>query len=167
MELLSKLGIDWKLLLAQIINFTILAVVLMKFLYKPVLATLDRRSKMIEKSISDSHEASEKLKNIEKMERERTQEAHKQIGSMLDKAKQEAEEMKKAIVDEARRASDDMLARTHVQLKEEKARMLAEAKAELSQIVVDAASKILEREYSEADQKRLATAVAHEMKSAA
>lgn len=166
MELLSKLGIDWKLLIAQIVNFTILLVVLLKFAYKPVIGALDRRTKMIEKSIHDAHEASEKLKNIEKMEKERMSDAHKQIGALLEKAKSEAEEMKKGIVDEARRASDDMLARTHAQLKEEKASMLAEAKAELSNLVIAAASKLLEREYSAADQKRLAEAVSKEMHSA-
>lgn len=166
MELLSKLGIDWKLLIAQIVNFTVLLVVLLKFAYKPVIGALDRRTKMIEKSMNDAHEASEKLKNIEKMEKERMSDAHKQIGALLEKAKGEAEEMKKGIVDEARRASDDMLARTHAQLKEEKASMLAEAKAELSNLVIAAASKLLEREYTAADQKRLAEAVSKEMHSA-
>lgn len=166
MELLSKLGIDWKLLVGQIVNFTVLLIVLLKFVYKPVLGALDRRSKMIEKSMHDAHEASEKLKNIEKMEKQQLAETQKQVGIMLEKAKQDAEEVKKGIVDEARRASDDMLARTHTQLKEEKTAMLAEARSELSALVIQAAAKLLDREYSAADQKRLAEAVAHEMNSA-
>ena len=36
-ELLSKLGIDWRLLIAQLINFLILLFVLRRFAYKPIL----------------------------------------------------------------------------------------------------------------------------------
>lgn len=165
MELLSQLGIDWKLLIAQIINFTILLIVLLKFVYKPVLSALDRRSKAIEKSMNDAAQAAEKLKHVEKLEKERMGEVHKQIGTMLDTAKQEAEVMKKEIVEEARRIADDLVARTHAQLKEEKERMLAEARSQLADLVVVATGKLLDREYSSADQKRLAEAIAAEVKS--
>ena len=48
-ELFSKLGIDWKLLIAQIINFLVLLFVLYKFAYRPILSMLEKRTKKIEK----------------------------------------------------------------------------------------------------------------------
>mgnify|MGYP001588456271 CR=1 FL=1 len=64
MELISKLGIDWKLLVAQIVNFFILLFVLYKFAYKPVLEMLEKRSKTIEKGIHDAKASEERLKEI-------------------------------------------------------------------------------------------------------
>ena len=43
MELFGKLGIEWKLLLAQGLNFILLLIILRKFLYKPILKMLDER----------------------------------------------------------------------------------------------------------------------------
>ncbi len=46
-DLISKLGIEWKLLLAQIVNFVILFLVLKKFLYKPLLNFMNNRRQKI------------------------------------------------------------------------------------------------------------------------
>ena len=40
-QLFEAFGIDWKLLLAQAINFGVLFLVLSYLLYKPVLSTLE------------------------------------------------------------------------------------------------------------------------------
>lgn len=49
---MEKLGIEPSLLLAQIINFSIIVVVLTKFLYKPILAMLAKRKKEIEEGLA-------------------------------------------------------------------------------------------------------------------
>ena len=53
---MEKLGIEPILLLTQVINFTILVVVLTKFLYKPILKMLDERKKKIEEGLTLSRE---------------------------------------------------------------------------------------------------------------
>ncbi|MBI3685123.1 hypothetical protein HY250_01845 [Candidatus Azambacteria bacterium] len=42
MELFQKFGIDWRLLVMQIINFAILLFILKRYLYKPVMDMLER-----------------------------------------------------------------------------------------------------------------------------
>ena len=58
MELLTKLGVDWKLLIAQIVNFTILVSVLTYFVYRPLLDLLDARRERIRKAVEDENESS-------------------------------------------------------------------------------------------------------------
>ena len=65
MELLGKLGIDWRLLIAQIINFLLLLVILYRLLYKPVIALLDQRSAKIEKSLQAAQQIEANLKQTE------------------------------------------------------------------------------------------------------
>lgn len=165
MELLHKLGIDWKLLIAQIVNFAILLFVLYKFVYKPVLEMLEKRSKTIEKGIRDAKESEERLVKIEKMREERMAQAEKEIGRLLDQAKNDAEGMKKDIVAAANAQSEDMLRRAKIQMTEEKEKMIQDVKSEVTRFIVLATGKLLEREFSAVDQKRLTEAVAQEMKS--
>ena len=48
MELFAKLGIDWRLLIAQLVNFVILFTALTFLLYKPLIAALDKRRAKVE-----------------------------------------------------------------------------------------------------------------------
>jgi len=59
-ELFSKLGIEWHLILAQIINFAILLFILGRFAYRPLMKILKERQERIkldeEKSVELSKE---------------------------------------------------------------------------------------------------------------
>ena len=50
MELFNALGINLKILVAQLINFLVLFIVLYKFGYKPMLKFLDDRKDKIEET---------------------------------------------------------------------------------------------------------------------
>ncbi|MBI2638657.1 F0F1 ATP synthase subunit B [Candidatus Peregrinibacteria bacterium] len=164
MELIHKLGIDWKLLIAQIVNFFILLFVLYKFVYRPVLDMLDKRSKTIEKGIADAKESEQRLIHIEKMRETRMAETEKAIGKLLDQAKIDAEAMKKDIVAAAHAQSEDLLRRSRIQMEEEKQKMIQDVKREVTAFIMLATGKLLEREFSSADQKRLADVIASEAK---
>ncbi len=165
MELLSKLAIDWKLLIAQIVNFTILAIILFKLVYRPLLATLDKRTKIIEKGMHDAKAAEEKLASVEKMEHERMMETKKEIGRLIEEAKSDAETMKKDILAAAATQSEELLDRARTQIQDEKTAMLAEVKGELVGLIIQTSAKVMGREFSAEDQKRLVGAISNEMKS--
>lgn len=165
MELLSKLGIDWKVLIAQIVNFAILAFVLFKLVYKPLFATLDKRSSIIEKGMHDAKAAEEKLASVQKMEHERLIEAKKEVARLIEEAKHAAEEVKKDLLATAKKQSEELLERAHAQIQEEKTAMIQEAKSELVQLIVHASGKVMGKEFSAEDQKRLTHAISSEMKS--
>lgn len=164
MELISKLGIDWKLLAAQIVNFFILLFVLYKFAYKPVLDMLEKRSKTIEKGIHDAKASEERLKEIEQTRRKILDEASREVGKLLEKAKADAEAMKKDLMANANEQAEDLLRRTKALVAEEKEKMTEDVKKEVAKFIILATGKILQREFSDSDQKRLADAVALEMK---
>ena len=165
MELISKLGIDWKLLLAQIINFAILAFVLYKFVFKTVLDTLENRSKAIEKGMHDAKAAEEKLREIEVLRDKRMGETEKQVGVLLERARKDAETMKEEIITTAKTQAEDLLRRTKVQIAEEKEKLMQAVRTDVGALVIQLTSTLLEREFSAADQKRLGEALAKEMKS--
>lgn len=59
-ELIQGLGIDWKLLVAQAVNFFILFLILLKFFVKPLGQLMEERRLKIEAGLKKSEEA-EKL----------------------------------------------------------------------------------------------------------
>lgn len=165
MELLTKLGIDWKILGAQIINFLILAFVLYKFVYHPVLDMLEKRSKTIESGLSAAKKSEERLAEIERLAQQRMSETQREIGALLEKSRADAEFMKKDILATAQTQADDLVTRTRLQIAEEKEKLLAEVKAEVTTLIVKLTGKLLDREFAAPDQKRLTDALTNEMKS--
>ena len=57
---MEKLGINLGFLVSQIINFTLLAVLLYVLLYKPILRMLDNRKARIRKQMEDAEQAAKK-----------------------------------------------------------------------------------------------------------
>jgi F-type H+-transporting ATPase subunit b len=49
MEILNQFGLDWKLFIAQIVNFLVIAYIFKRFLYKPILDALHKRNDAIKK----------------------------------------------------------------------------------------------------------------------
>lgn len=156
MELISKLGINLGMLIAQLVNFLLLLFVLKKFVYGPVLEKLEQRKAMIAKSVSDARNAEDTLKDIEKARAEMLEKTKSQSLAMIEAAATSAEEAKNSITESARREAQEIFEQSKLQIAREKEKMLKEASEELGKLVVKAAEKIIEREFTPEDQKRLA-----------
>lgn len=155
MELIAKLGIDAKILIAQIVNFVILLFVLGKFVYGPVVEKLEQRRGMIAKSAHDAKKSEELLKEIEQTRLDMIAQTKKVTLEMIEQAAKTAEETKNSIVESARQETQQIHEQSKLTLAREKEKMLKEASEELGRLVVSAAEKIIEREFSPEDQKRL------------
>lgn len=99
---MEALGLDWKLLLAQVANFGLLFVVLKKVLYKPLMKSLDERNSKIESAIKNSQEIESKLKNIEVKEVELLEKARKDAKKEKDEIIEMANIERKKILEEAK-----------------------------------------------------------------
>ncbi len=143
MELLSKLGINWKLLAAQLINFAILFYVLRRFAYQPIVKMLNERSQKIEKGLRDADESRKKLAEIMEKEKEVLKEARAEARVIVAKAEEQAKKSREEIAAEARRQAENILENAKKKIAEEKNKMMAEAKEEIAELVVSAAEKII------------------------
>lgn len=66
---MESLGLDLKILIAQVVNFVILLFVLKKLLYKPVIKLIDERNKKINDAVVNSQRIEEKLAKIEEKQK--------------------------------------------------------------------------------------------------
>lgn len=165
MELLTKLGIDLKLLLAQIVNFLILFFVLKKLVYKPLLGLMDKRKKMIEKGVEDTKKIEERLVRLEEEKKEILDKAASSAIAIIEKAKAQSEQDHAAAMAKAKDEISALAQRYRAGLKEEKEALVEEIKADMAELIVESSRKIIQKEFSKDDQKRLEGAINQELKS--
>jgi len=115
MEFLGKIGIDFKILIAQIINFLVLLWFLKKFLYQPIIKNLEERAKKAQEIEEKEKEIQRKIKEMERKEEE-----------IIEKAKQKAQE----IIEEGEEISI-----------KERERILRRAEEEMKKILKEAREK--------------------------
>lgn len=163
MELLSKLGIDWKLLIAQIVNFAILVGMLTYFVYKPLLNLLDERRAKIAKAMEDAKKIEDQKKDMEVFRTEQLKKIDQEIGDFLERAKKQAEAEKVEIVTAAQKEAQQLLAKAKQSIEEERSRVLQEVQGSLTKIILKLTEKLLEREFSPTDQKRILTSLEKEI----
>ena len=148
-ELLTSLGIDWRLFSAQLINFSILLLILYKFVYKPVLKMLDDRTDKIEKGLADAEESGKKLKEIEEKEKKVLVDAKKQAKDIIKKAEEQAQINKAEFVVIAQTESDKIIEKAKKVAGEEKDKMVSEVKSEISVLVAIAVEKIVDEKMND------------------
>jgi F-type H+-transporting ATPase subunit b len=141
--LLSTFGIDWHLLLAQAINFGVLAALLTWLLYKPVLKVVRERQELIAKGVEDAERAGQMLVGADSVAAERVARADTEAGEIVARARQTAAAESATAIEEARaralRLEEDARARAA----EEAARALRESEREVARLAILAAEKVL------------------------
>ena len=142
-ELITSFGLDGKLLLMQIINFSILLFLLWRFLYKPIFAILDKRQRTIEQGILDAQDAKQKLADADDEGKEIIANASSKADGIIATSKKAGEQKKAEIIDEAVERADNIVLSAQKQAEELKKTALEESKAELARTAVLAAEKIL------------------------
>lgn len=143
-ELLTKFGIDWKLIITQVVNFGILFFLLKKFAYKPVLGMLKERRDKIAAGMKDADDARKEKLEIDAKREGIIATARKEGEAIMKSAKDdavaEAEETVKRSREKIMRLAEEA---KHV-LEEEKRRALSEIRAEAASFVARASAKVLE-----------------------
>lgn len=122
-ELLNNFGVDWKLLLAQFINFAILFVVLRKFAYKPIVGMLRKRREDIEKGIRFTKEAEENLKSVGEKEKQIIEEAKGQALDIVNESQNIAKEKKEEAIKETVKKAEGIILDAKRAAEQEKLKM--------------------------------------------
>ncbi len=141
METLSALGIDVKLLIAQIINFGVILFILIKLLYKPVLRTLENRKKQIAESIKKVEEIDRRVITIESECKAKLEETRKDIDALIEDAKENAGKLKREIVAAGEAEAAQIKTTAEVQIKSERSRLYDNAKNQAGKIAIQLMTK--------------------------
>ena len=133
---IAALGLNWQAFLFQLITFVIVLLVLRKFVFGKLAATIEGRREAVENSLNHAAATEEKLKKSEtqiaKMLAEARTEAealvaagHKEAAQMVEEAERKAASRAEHIVTEAKAQMDVEVAKAREALKTEAATLVA------------------------------------------
>jgi len=154
-ELVTKLGIDWRLLIAQMVNFGILVAVLTWAVYKPLLKVMAERRGKIERGLNDAAAAQQKLHEFEGWKHEQIAEFKKQADAIIAEAVRLADVTKKEATTRAAEQATAIVQQAKVAIAAEKEQMMRELQRELSGLVVAAAAKVIPDQLTAEQHRRL------------
>lgn len=129
--LISELGIDWRSLVSQAVNFLILLVALRFFVWQPLTRLLKERQRKIQESLIKAEEADRRLKEIDRIRKDKIKEAEKEVLKIFRAAEEKAKELEARFQAEAKRKENEELERlaTLLRAKEEEGRLAIKKEA--------------------------------------
>ncbi len=142
-QLLTTFGIEWRLLLLQMLNFGIVLLALHYFLYKPVFAMLTKRQELVAKGVEDAEKAGELLRGADAKVAESIQKADEEAGRVVAHAREVALSEKQRLIKESEERASAIAIDAEARAKETLERARKESEKEIARLSVLAAEKIM------------------------
>jgi F-type H+-transporting ATPase subunit b len=158
-------GFDWKIFLSQVISFIIVALVLRRFAYKPILTVLEERRQRIAEGLLNAEKIKQQLAEAEQRHAEILAKANAQAQKMIDDARESAAQVGERKQQEAIAAAEQIIAKGREATSIERERTMAELKRELGRLVVDTTAKVTGKVLTSEDQRRLQEEASRQMAS--
>jgi F-type H+-transporting ATPase subunit b len=162
-DLLSQFGIEGRYLLMQVISFSLLALVLYRFLLKPVLATMSERRHQIAAGLRYTEEMKAKLAQAQQDGVAIVKQAQLEGTRLVEETRKSAKEFLDNQQKEAAARANEMIAKAQQAIGLEHKNMLAEARVEVARLVVTTTQRVLARELSDAERARYNEAATREI----
>lgn len=142
-ELIEKLGLDWKLLLANMVTFLIVLWVLRKFAYGPIIRALETRQATIADSLQKAKDTDQAYRELQGAKEQLVKEAKLTAQDLLRQAESDAAKIRQAELEKTQAAAEQLIVKTRTQLDRERRDMVQAAKADVAALVVQATEQVL------------------------
>jgi len=144
-----------KSLLIQLVNFLVLLIVLYRFLYKPLVSTLEGRSAAIRQQLAEAQAAREEAQRQLAEFESRLQAAQADAQALRERALREAAETRERLTAEARQEAARLLVAAQAQIAQEVRRAKTELRAEVGALAVEIAERLIRKSLRDEDHQRL------------
>ena len=143
-ELIHQFGIDWRLLVAQAVNFSILFFVLYRFAYRPILKILSERKEKIKEGLAMREEAERKLGEASSDRESILKKAENEALSVVAKAEVVSRDRGEKIVAEASGKGEEIIREGKRRAEEERKILHEEFSKDASELLRLAVAKVVE-----------------------
>ena len=151
-----QFGVDWPHLLAQVISFCIVAFLLVRFAYKPVLAMLEERRERIAEGLANAEKIKAELARTEAQRLEVLSQANAQANKLIEEARAAAARVQEQETQKAIAAAEQIMAKAREAAAQDHARMMNELKREVGRLVVQTTATVTGKILTPEDQRRIA-----------
>jgi len=161
--IVDTFGIDWPMLIAQAINFLIVALVIWKFAFKNILSTIKEREQQISDSLKNADRIKLELEETEKQQQETLQEASLAAKKTISSAQEQAKALIESQKEDALKQAEEIISKAKLAMEQERERVLREAREEIASLVVLTTSKVLSKNLTEEEKQRFSSKAAEEL----
>ena len=163
LSLMAQFDIELPLLLAQMLCFSIVAVLLWRYAFKPVLANMEERQRQIESGLKYAADSKAELAHSQQESAAVLKQAQLDGSRLIDDARRTAKEFLDQQQKEAAARAGDMIVKAQQAIDSEHKKMLEQARREVARLVVQTTEQVLARELSDEDRARYNAAASREI----
>ncbi len=154
-SLIEIFHLDWKLFLAQLVNFAIVFGVLYFFVFKKIFSVMGTRSETIAKSLADAKKNETLLADTEIAKAEVLKQARHEAAELIAEAQKAAEIKRNEAIMKAKEDIGQIISAEREKMQQEKVATLREIKAETAELVIATVEKVLGKKETLAGDKDL------------
>ena len=151
MQSLDIISVNLWDILISLCNLIIIFLILKKFLFKPVQNVMKTRQAQVDKIYSDADESRKTADQLKQEYETKMASARQEADTLIKTAAQTAQRRGDQIVSEANSQAARAKQKAEEEISQQKKQMLQDVRSEISELAVDIASKVVEREINQKD----------------
>lgn len=155
-DVADQFGLDAPHFFAQVISFLIVAALLYRFAYQPILTVLEERHRRIAESLANAEKIKAGLAETEAARREILDQTNDQANQLIEEARTAAARVREQETQKAIAAAEQIMVRAREAAAREHEQMLAGLKREVGRLVVQTTATVTGKILTPDDQRRLA-----------
>ena len=151
MQSLDIISVNFWQIILSLVNLLIIYRIMKKFLFKPVQRVMSAREAQVTRIYSEADESRDSANQMKQEYEQKLAGARQEADTMIKTAAQTAQLRGDQIVAEAKEQATHVRQKAEREIAQQKQQMLQDVRSEISELAVDIASKVVEREINQKD----------------
>lgn len=151
---MNPINFDWTLV-AQVISFMLLVYILRRFAWNPLMNMMDERRNFIESNIAQAEKERQQAEQIKREYQEEMRKARHEAQEVIAKATKLSEERSAELMVEAHNEAEKIRKAALADIERERDLAIAQVKAQVADLSVSVAEKIIGKNLNVKDQEQL------------
>ncbi|NOK62103.1 MAG: F0F1 ATP synthase subunit B [Chloroflexi bacterium AL-W] len=143
---MEQLGINWGLLIAQLVNVALTIWILTIFLYRPILNMLNERTRRIQEGLRDAEQVKEQLASAKQDYDAELARGRQEAANIIAQAQERAKAQEQELIAQARQEADRIRQEARDQSLQERDQLLRDIKDQMADLVTTTAARVLGEE---------------------
>ena len=138
-----------------VVTFVLLAWILGRFAWKPLLAVLEERERTVKASIEQAERARSEAEEAVRRNQEILAQARRETELIIEQGKREAESLRSEILAQARKEAQDLVEQGKKQVQYEQKQAIEQLRGQVADLAIRAAERLIARSLDDTKQREL------------
>lgn len=143
LEVLSKIGFDWQVALANFINFVIIFLILKRFAFGPIQKLIKDRQTKIDEGLENAQKAETALLMAEELKNQKLEDARLKGNQIISTAQIKSDEILTEVKTESLKLKTQIIKEGEHTVAETKQRLHKEIEREMGKLILQGVEKVL------------------------